>query len=610
MSVFRKTKENAIRNGRRINMKIRTPVNILKASNRNLGSSTFKEYVGVWIGDLTPVHLCKVLDKYVQEHGATPKMINVTGWFTVTISNCMELPDSSIMLALKYAMMPLKVQLYDFKRSHGGNCGQFLVDNVLMANRLKRLSGKVSVLYSSQLINIIVEQGLPSNMLTTSQFTPELLVAIRTALFACYEADSETLNLSRFHAVAELEGHFCALHALLMLQRVLLMISQQFPQLRILQLRDNFLCTLRAFNGISRADMPALQMLDVSANQIQGLMELKNLRNIDLQTLKIADNPLAKYDPWQLSAMLPQGVHISGYSQKLQSQKLMRAPSPSAQGAYSINIEGFAFCAGFAKFYYNIFDEISCRPELDIYYDAKALFSFSAPRELTQSLQCNSCYKLFNRNHLHLRSSFALCGKLRFGVKNVVQTICKLPEMQTSIDEARLEVHIYNNKLRAFTLTGSCSELTTNNDWQRRIYSRSFVMRPGVPPRWVITNDMLNITLGAKQEVRRKQIMVAPQAIAAPLASQHKQAHDKSCNIDDQLEEISNDMPKLAIEPKKSFKTKAVLPSFEEMPQFATQASVVAHGKLEQEVDDTLLCSDDEMLLVINEDVLLDVGDF
>lgn len=606
MSVFQKLKENAIRNGRRINMKTRTPVNLLKASNRNLGSSKFKEYVGVWIGDLTPVHLCNVLDKYVQEHDATPKMINVTGWFTVTISNCMELPDSSIMLALKYAMMPLKVQLYNFKRSHDGDCGQFLVDNVLMANRLKRLSGKVSVLYSSQIINIIVEQGMPSDMLTTSQFTPELLVAIRTALFACYEADSETLNLSRFHAVAELEGHFCALHVLPMLQRVLLMISQQFPLLRILQLRDNFLCTLRAFNGFSRANMPALQMLDVSANQIQGLMELKNLQNLDLQTLKIADNPLAKYQPWQLNAMLPQGVHICGYSQKLQSQELIRAPSPSAEGAG----EGFAFCAGFAKLYYNIFDEISRRPELDIYYDAKALFSFSAARELTQSLQCNSCYRLFNRNHLHLRSSFARCGKLRFGVKNVVQTICKLPEMQTSIEEARLEVHIYNNALRAFTLTGSCSELTTNNDWQRRIYSRSFVMRPDVPPRWVITNDMLNITLAAKQEVRCKQILIAPQAIAAPLASQHRRGHDKSSNIDDQLEEISNGMPKLAIEPNKSFKPKAVLPSFEDMPQLATQASVDANGKLEREVDDTLLCSDDEMLLFINEDVLLDIGDF
>ncbi|KRF85248.1 nuclear RNA export factor 1 [Drosophila virilis] len=604
MSVFQKLEENGLRNGRRINMKTRTPVNILKASNRNLGSSKFKEYVGVWIGDLTPVHLCNVLDKYVQEHDTKPKMINVTGWFTVTISNCMDLPDSSIMLALKYAMMPLKVQLYNFKRSHGGDCGQFLVDTVLMANRLKRLSGKVSVLFSSQIINIIVEQGMPSNMLTMSQFTPELLVAIRTALFACYEADSATLNLSRFHAVAELEGHFCPLHVLPMLQQVLFMISQQFPLLRILQLRDNFLCTLRAFNGFSRANMPALQNLDVSANQIQDLMELKNLRNLDLQTLKIAGNPLAKYQPWQLNAMLPQGVHICGYSQKLQSQELIRAPSPSAQGAYSINCEGFTFCAGFAKVYYNIFDETSRRPELDIYYDAKALFSFSAPTELTQSLQCNSSYRLFNRNHLHLRSSFARCGKMRVGGKNVVQTICKLPDMQTSIEEARLEVHIYNNKLRAFTLTGSCSELTTNNDWQRRIYSRSFVMRPDVPPRWVITNDMLNITLGAKQEVRCKRILVPPQAMEAPLASQHRQGLDKSCNIDDQLEEISNGMPKLAIEPKKSFKPKAVLPSFEEMPQLVTQASVDENIKLEREVDDTLLCSEDEMLLVISDDVL------
>ncbi|EDV98031.1 GH17203 [Drosophila grimshawi] len=70
-------------------------------------------------------------------------MVNVTGWYTVTISNCKELPSSSIVLALKYAILPLKVHLFDFKRSHDGSRGQFFVDNKLMANRLKRINGKV-----------------------------------------------------------------------------------------------------------------------------------------------------------------------------------------------------------------------------------------------------------------------------------------------------------------------------------------------------------------------------------------------------------------------------------------------------------------------------------
>lgn len=571
MSNLKKDKISGIRIGHRMNMKFQMPINILKKNQKRMEPNKFKEHVGIWIGDLTPVDLGRVLDKYVREHDAEPKLIKVTGWFTVKISNCQGLANSSIMLALKYAMMPLPVQVYDFKRIGGTNCatGQFFVDNKLIANRMKRLNGKVSVLYSNQIIDIQVETGLPACW-TAVQPQAELLAAVKAALHARYDRITQTLDLSRFHATTQMLAHFCPLHAVPAMRFLLELIWQEFLQLRVLQLRDNFLCTLSAFQGFSHSHLPGLQELDIGANNLSDPFDLKHLKDLNLKTLNITNNPLAKCRLGQLRNVLPQVLIISNgrNNSAVKEESILTMP----QKPHELP----DFCMKFAQCYYKIFNDIGSRKELEMFYSDAATFTLNASQ---QQIESNN-----DRSYS------------RFGLSAVMKAICQLPEIHVDINDAKLEVQTFNSKLRMFTLRGSCRLLSgaSQTSWKCRKYVRQFVMRSAEMSRWLITNDMLTFYPSGKEEKN----------------SVPEDVNNKS-KLEVQLEDLNNNMPKLTLQPEKSTQSVATkslceLPSFKEQPAHVPISSIEIHTSLEQQVDDTFLCSDDEVFLVINEEDLMD----
>lgn len=560
MNNLQKRKINAIANGHRLHMKARMPTNILKKKQQIMGLDKFKEQVGICIGDVTPLDLGRMLDKYVQEHETGPKLIKVTGWFTVKISNCQGVANSSIMLALKYAMMPLAVKVYNFQRYDGRNgaAGQFFVDNKLLANRMKRLNGKVCVLYSDQIIDIHVESGLPESLTTVEQFDSQadILDAVKAALHARFDRQNQTLYLSRFHAAPQLQPHFCALHALPAMRCLLQLIAREFTQLRVLQLRDNFLCTLRAFNGLSRSNFPTLQVLDVGANHLVDPCELEHLKDLNLLTLHIKNNPLAKCQLGMLRNVLPQVAIIRNNcndpNKELDSQQPDELP------------EHADFCMRFAQSYYKIFNEPHRRQQLEMFYADGATFL-----QKMQSTNDQNCS--------------------RFGLAAVMKAICQLPEIHTDVNEAKVEIQTFNTKLRIFTLSGSCKELhgDSQTSWKRCKYVRQFVMRSEEASRWFITNDTLTLLPSENEETSMRSVTVNYQS-----------------QLDVQLEDLNNNLPKLSIEPDTT--SHIELPSFEEIPALVPLSSIETHTNLEQELDETFVHSDDEVFLVINEEDLID----
>lgn len=560
MNKLQKGKINAIANGHHMVMKSRMPTNILKKKQQIMGHDKFKEQVGICIGDVTPLDLGRMLDKYVQEHEAGPKLIKITGWFTVKISNCQGVANSSIMLALKYAMMPLPVKVYNFQRYDGpsGATGQFLVDNKLLANRMTRLNGKVCVLYSDQIIDIQVESGLPKSLITVEQFDSQtdLLDAIKAALHARFDQQSQTLYLSRFHAAPQLQPHFCALHSLPVMRCLLQLIAREFTQLRVLQLRDNFLCTLRAFRGLSHSNFPALQVLDVGANHLVDPCELEHLKDLNLLTLHIKNNPLAKCQLGMLRNVLPQVAIIRNNCND--ANKELDSQQPDELPEYA------DFCMRFAQRYYKIFNDVDRRQQLEIFYAVGATFL-----QKMQSTNDETCS--------------------RFGLAAVMKAICQLPEIHTDVNDAKVEIQTFNTKLRIFTLSGSCKELhgDSQTSWKRCKYVRQFVMRSEEASRWLITNDTLTLLPSENEETSMSSVNVNYQS-----------------QVDVQMDHLNKNLPKLIIEPETM--SPIQLPSFEEIPAVVPLSSIETHTNLELEVDETFIQSDDEVFLVINEEDLID----
>ncbi|XP_062132305.1 uncharacterized protein LOC133842989 [Drosophila sulfurigaster albostrigata] len=606
MNNNRRSKENS--NGQLLHcnaMKYRTPVNVLKASQAGLGKEAFKSYVNMWLGDLTADHLGSVLDWHVSEHesSCSSTTASVTGWYTVCISNCRNLTNDSILLAIKYAMLPVPVQMFDFKRiGVHGDCGHFLVDNKLLANRLMRLRDKVIVLYTTQNINIHVQLGI-SELFSELPLDAPWLQAMRDALRARYDASCSALYLTRFHAAAELKTHFCALHLKPMLQQLLLLIAEEFPQLRVLQLRDNFICSLSAFDTFPRNRLTQLQVLDVSINQIQGLMELKNLRNMPLQTLDITGNPLAKSELQQLRKLLPEVAYIHcNPSVHEMKPKLDNIQRPLAERYCGANSNGRNFCLQFANGYYAMFNGKERREKLEHYYAANAVLTLSLP-------------KLRGSN----QQPGAACDKLYYGRKTTVKAICALPELHIDVKAAQFYVYVFTQEKRIFAMSGCHKERTHNSDWQLGNYMRVFVLQPAGAQgnHWSIVRDSLRLRGLIKDndgspttEVLMEKQMESLNNLLPKLNLET----EISMTVDDeqmpalvplkQPASISVErlMPKLV--PLKQPEVQPPSISSKAIPQAVSVT--MARSTLESELDDTLPLSDDEMLLTINEDDLLD----
>ncbi|KAI8041478.1 hypothetical protein M5D96_005743 [Drosophila gunungcola] len=527
----------------------------------------FREYVKNIIGN--EEQMGSVLDT-ISSTQEEERLATVTGWSTVNIANCAGVSNSSIYLALKWVLMPIKVEIFNFKRSGPEDKmarGQFLVDNLLCANRLKRLQQEVAILYTCQKIEVSVTPGLPKSVMN-AQILEGFSTAVKTAIKVRYDLATRTLDLSRFHACPELGKLFCPLHVVNLLQSVLALSSQLFPQMAGIVLSNNYLCSLKAFAGVSNS-LASLERLDISANRIKDLGELNYLGNLKLKTLFVAGNGLAKLKLGDIQEVLPQLQNVHGCVYSEEKEEVI-ANLPVYQRLQDSGTKGMQLCINFISSFYNSFDEPEKRSQLKDYYHEQAMFSLSLPVQLDHVY----AYKLYNRNQRRQQSSFAHNAKLQVGSASLLLALSRLPLMQTDHQNAGLDIHVFNANLRIFTLSGYFKEITSDG-WERRHFQRTFVLRLINSPGWLITNDMLCIT-SIKSE-QREPVKFQPNTDTS--AIQNISLMDAKMDLlpDESLDEMP---PLVAIGPLNT-----------------NQADL-----LDQVIEDTLMSDEDAFDLVIDED--------
>ncbi|XP_032575698.1 nuclear RNA export factor 1 [Drosophila sechellia] len=547
------------------------------------------------------------------------RVATVTGWSTVYIANCAGVSNSSIFVALKWVMMPIKVTIFNFKRSGPEDNmarGQFLVDNLLSANRLKRLQDEVAVINTCQKIEVRVTPGLPKSVMGT-QITEEFTTAVEVALRSRYEVASRTLDLSRFHASPELAVHFCPLHVVKLLETVLVLSSQIFPHVTGIVLSNNYLCSLKAFAGNSQR-FASLERLDISANRIQDLGELNYINKLSCKTIFLAGNGLAKQCVDVIRKMLPQLKNVHGCVQLGESTEAVDN-LPKFQQLQGGGTNGLEFCQRFISLYYTIFDDTEKRFKLKKYYDDQAMFSLSVPVQLNYVYG----YKLYNRNQKHQHSSFAQNAKLQVGSAELLLALSRLPLMLTDLQNVGLDIQVFTSSLRIFTLTGYFKE-TSSDTLKPRRFQRTFVLQTLNRPGWLITNDMLCITSTMPEP--KETIIFKPQTnlintdpsvkkINKPAATAVKTLHiktkaKKKVQISSPLlgEELNPLNQKISL----SDSQMDHLPSenFNDMPPLVPIGPLTtSRNSLDEEMEDILLADENSFELDIDGDIILGCND-
>ncbi|KAH8257443.1 hypothetical protein KR038_009952, partial [Drosophila bunnanda] len=538
----------------------------------------------------------------------------VTGWYTVTMAKCAGVPDSAIHTALDWVLVPLKVNIFNFRRSgpaDNNDRAEFMLDNSLYANRLNRLRENVMVLYTCQPLEVHVKPGLP---IIDAAVSVEFEKAVEEALRGRYNAATRTLDLTRFHADPHLSEHFCPLHVVKFLEGTLKVARRELhSEVTGIILSNNFLCSLKAFAAISPDDFSALERLDISGNKINDVAELKYLSNLPIKTLLLSGNGVAKLESDRILAILPQLKDIHGcvHSQP-KAVFLVDLPRFIKLQDGGSGSKGLEFAQRFLKCYYDSFDDPAQRHELTKFYGTQATFSLS----VTKQLGIVDLYRLYNRNHQGSRSSFALHGKLQVGNWAIVQALGRFPRVVTSIQRASVDVLMFNSRLRILALTGFFKEHTGvfSRCWERH-FQRTFVLhRPEGHPGWLITNDMLSIT-----SVHRDQqvpittapptVDIKPEIIDNSIVIEISDSEDESTSapeappqlvidpVEQAVQELSLSMPKMVLVSEARVEE---MPALVEMPPLIEMVSTSPMPFDDDDFDldlDSPLCSQDGLFL-------------
>ncbi|XP_030376268.1 nuclear RNA export factor 1 [Scaptodrosophila lebanonensis] len=491
MKVPKYPNENNVDNVRRMRMKPLATINNMRYPEATSAES-YKVIVKSETRDKRTLMAAEFRDVlnliHVRESAQKKSGASVTGWYTVTIKNCSGVSNEAIMLALNYVLVPVAVNPYNFKRAstQDGDCVQFVVDNTLMANRLKRLKTAVAVLYTCQPLDIHVAVGLPVNV-KSPIFSPSLLDALKVTLHGRYNAQTKTLNLSCFHAAAELREKFLALSVTPVLERVLQLLSLEFPELVELNLSDNFLETLRAFDAMATKLPSTLQQLDFTNNRIEKLSDLIYVRDLRLKSLRLFGNRVAKSKLRELHSLLPNVHMIDG----IEADSLCVDPKPT----FSLTPNIVSLAKQFVNSFYTLYDNIQCRLKLTQYYDKRVIFSMTTSPDVLSDV---SVYRMYDRNLLRLQSPMSRQMKLVESSFQLVRALGCLPETKHNSNGICLDVMHNDRKSCIITISGTFMERQVNAQyWKERSFQRTFVIQKS-GNNWLIINDMLTINSKTK----------------------------------------------------------------------------------------------------------------
>ncbi|XP_034655792.1 nuclear RNA export factor 1-like [Drosophila subobscura] len=452
---------------------------------------TLNDYIHALMSDpsqVTASIILKKLDTICTQNRTANKAI--VSWSTVELLNCEGVADAYIFLALKYLITPETFEPFNFKRSgveDNGARGSLALDNLLSANRLKRLREKLNLVFSCKNIRIRVIQGLPEHTLNT-EITSEFIEAAKCALRSSYDADTRTLKLSRFHAKPELGPHFCPLYVDKFFECVLHLILEQTPRVSKIILSDNYLCSLKAFDVIPNGVLDGLECLDLSSNKIRELADLQYLANLKLKSLILRGNGMAKLKQDEILAILPRLHNLEGCLQtQCQQEVPMALPNLKLLDISEPNC--LLFVNSFIKHFYQLFDQPNQRSQLEQHYHERAIFSLSVPETLKQVY----AYGLYYRNFLAPQSTFARASKMKIGRMDVVHALTRFPRMETFLSAVWKNVLTITPQMHMITLTGQFMEHSAKGG-DLRNFQRNFVLEMQEPSGvWLIRNDMFCI---------------------------------------------------------------------------------------------------------------------
>ncbi|MEE6473722.1 hypothetical protein FKM82_010152 [Ascaphus truei] len=375
----------------------------------------------------------------------------------------------------------------------------FYVDNVDTARSLMQVSRKIQGYSYYKIVINATPSPLPSDRLCTP-YTVDMN-AIEICLRRRYDDVTESLDLRNLCNDPGLRSAniLFSFNKSSYTERVVQIISENYPQVLSLDLSHNNLCNLISVFSLVSTTLQ-LQSLNLSHNKLCQEQDLDIIHNLELRELWLEGNPLhasmkntSTYHRL-IAHNFPNLKKLNG--RIFQTFCFFDAEKPKSlphlKGSFFVNEDIKTFLMSFLHKYYYLYDSDKRLGLLPLYHeDACCSFSLpSVPLSETSSEQDEE-YLKESRNLLKVKKTAARLRLIRYNRLQVVGFLCNLPKTEHDLKSFTLDVSLQTTSLMCFTVEGIFKEVSEKCGNIFRHYRRTFIVVPSPDACAQILNDQL-----------------------------------------------------------------------------------------------------------------------
>lgn len=193
--------------------------------------------------------------------GGGKLLIHPSGWYQITIIQGGKYGKEVLLRLIISAISPKTFVANSYKVDQEGNFVTFYVDDYDVAEAILKLDKKLE-LPDGFKISIKVRGSTPQ-----VKVDPALRERMKLAMVKRYNAQTKAMDLTKFHADADLSDIFCALTRSPIMSAVIDIIGENIPDLEALNLNDNKIGYLENLKSIV-TKLPNLKILYLGNNKV------------------------------------------------------------------------------------------------------------------------------------------------------------------------------------------------------------------------------------------------------------------------------------------------------------------------------------------------------
>ena len=337
------------------------------------------------------------------------------------------------------------------------------------------------------------------------ELSQEQMEVLKKFLGSRFDPETIKLDLSNMYFDKILRGGNIEGKIFKLMGPILKLIHDICPQLKILDLSNNRVSSLRIIENLSEM-CPDLEELDLSKNIIRYSGEVTKLKgNKKLRKLWLTDNPLK--DQFERSGSENSyRIEVRKYLPQLQELDGADLPPaivvvenkltlPPYSDGYSVNSEASKLIAEFVKNFINVYDseDVNDRQELLQAYHNDATFSVCLNTGVTNNEKQAKVdpYIRSSRNLLKAKDRNLRAQLIKHKKLSVVAALTELPKTKHILESFLLDVPMITSSALSFILHGL---FYSNGEENILAFTRSFMAVPGSSTGgFLIINDQLQI---------------------------------------------------------------------------------------------------------------------